>query len=130
MTQSRKYIKPGTFTRKINNGLARFGHPSVSIPGRKSGVLRKTSVIPVTVEGRMYVVSTRGDSDWVLNLKAAGEGVLKRGWRSKPFRAIEVAGDERQRVIAHYRRRVGAEVNQYFDKLPDLADHPTFRLEF
>lgn len=114
----------------MNNGLARIGAPSVAIPGRLSGKLRKTSVIPVTVEGRQYVVSTRGDSDWVLNLRAAGHGVLRRGWGSKPFRAAEVTDTERERVVGHYRRKVGAEVNQYFNQLPDLNDHPTFRLEF
>ncbi len=130
MADSRKYIKPDGKARKLNNFLARIGAPAVAIPGRRSGVVRVAAVIPVTVEGKKYVVSTRGDSDWVRNLRAAGRGELRRGWVKNPFTVVEVSGPERERVVAHYRRRVGREVNQYFDQLPDLTDHPTFRLEF
>jgi hypothetical protein len=90
MEQPRKYIKPGSIARKMNNGLARLGAPSVAIQGRRSGKLRRTSVIPVTVEGRQYVVSTRGDSDWVLNLRAAGHGVLRRGLATKRFQTLKL----------------------------------------
>jgi deazaflavin-dependent oxidoreductase (nitroreductase family) len=126
----RKYIQPGKFTRGMNNLLARFGGTAVAIPGRKSGVMRLTSVIPVTVEGKQYLVSTRGDSDWVLNLKAAGTGELRKGRKSQPFTAIEISGEERDQVIEAYRKKVGMEVNQYFNELPDPNDHPTFRLKF
>jgi deazaflavin-dependent oxidoreductase (nitroreductase family) len=130
MADSRKYIKPGDKARKLNNLLAKMGTPAVAIPGRRSGVMRVAAVMPVTVEGKKYVVSTRGDSDWVRNLRAAGHGELRRGWGRKPFMAVEVSGPERERVVALYRRWIGREVNQYFDQLPDLVDHPTFRLEF
>jgi|GEM_PF-4234867 len=65
MADSRTYIKPSDKARKLNNFLARVGAPAVAIPGRRSGVMRVAAVIPVTVEGKKYVVSTRGDSDWV-----------------------------------------------------------------
>jgi deazaflavin-dependent oxidoreductase (nitroreductase family) len=126
----RNYIQPGKFTRGLNNWLAKVGATTaVAIPGRKSGEMRLTSVIPVAVKGKLYLVSTRGDSDWVLNLKAAGEGELRKGRRVQKFTAVEVDAHERDNVIAVYRRQVGLEVKQYFDKLPDPADHPVFRLE-
>jgi deazaflavin-dependent oxidoreductase (nitroreductase family) len=130
MADSRKYIKPSASTRSVSNWLARFGAPALLIPGRRSGELRATAVIPLTVEGKKYVISTRGDTDWALNLRAAGGGELRRGWGRKTFKAVEVAGAEQERVVAVYRRRYGVEVNQYFDRLPRLADHPTFRLDF
>ena len=130
MTDSRKYIKPGAGQRKMNNLLARIGAPAVAIRGRKSGALRVAAIIPVTVDGKKYLVSTRGKSDWALNLRVAGSGELRRGWSRKAFTAVEVTGAEREHVVVVYRRRYGIEVNQYFEQLPDLEDHPTFRLEF
>jgi len=130
MADSSKYLKPGAGQRKMNNFLAKVGAPAVAIPGRKSGTLRIAAIIPVTVGGKKYLVSTRGNSDWALNLRVAARGELRRGWNRQQFTAIEVAGAERERVVAAYRRRYGIEVNQYFEQLPDLADHPTFRLEF
>jgi deazaflavin-dependent oxidoreductase (nitroreductase family) len=125
----RNYIQPGKFTRGMNNWLAKVGGmTALAIPGRKSGEMRLTTVIPVTVEGKQYLVSTRGDSDWVRNLRAAMRGELRKG-RKAQFTAVEVTGDEREHVVAAYRKKVGLEVNQYFDKLPDLNDHPTFRLQ-
>ena len=126
----RNYIQPGKFTRGMNNWLAKVGGmTAVAIPGRKSGEMRLTSVIPVTVEGKQYLVSTRGDSDWVRNLRAAMRGELRKGRKAQAFTAVEVTGDEREHVVTAYRKKVGMEVNQYFDKLPDLNDHPTFRLQ-
>ena len=49
--------------------------------------------------------------------------------RPRRCRSVELPIEERPPVIAAYRAKVGKEVNQYFDKLPDPADHPVFRLE-
>jgi hypothetical protein len=48
---------------------------------------------------------------------------------TESFRAVEVLGDERDRVIATYRATYGKLFEKAFDKLPNAADHPTFRLE-
>jgi hypothetical protein len=45
------------------------------------------------------------------------------------FRAIEVDGDERDRVIAAFRARADKLMTRDFDRRPGADDHPTFRVE-
>ena len=72
-------------------------------------------------------MSTRGESDWVKNLRAAGGGELRRKGQAEKVRAVELPVEERPPVIAAYRAKAGREVDTYFKKLPDPADHPVFR---
>jgi deazaflavin-dependent oxidoreductase (nitroreductase family) len=127
------YLKPGAITRKVFNPLAmKLGFWNVEtlvVPRRKSGEPQSVPVIPVEHEGARYVVSTRGESDWVKNLRAAGAGELRRKGEAQKVHVVELPVEERPPVIAVYRAKVGREVQQYFEKLPDPADHPVFRLE-
>jgi len=65
----------------------------------------------------------------VRNLRAAGQGELRRGRTHEPFRAVEVEGDEHDRVVAAYREHMGWRAREFFATLPDPADHPVFRVE-
>jgi hypothetical protein len=65
----------------------------------------------------------------VRNLRAAGQGELRRGRTHEPFRGIEVQSDEHDRVVAAYRERMGWPAREFFAALPDPADHPVFRIE-
>jgi deazaflavin-dependent oxidoreductase (nitroreductase family) len=127
------YLKPNAVVRRIFNPIAeRFhlgGSAKLMVPGRKSGELRHVPVIPVEHAGARYIVSTRGESDWVRNMRAAGGGELhgKRG--STSFSATEIPVEQRAPVIEAYRGAAGKEVNQYWKKLPDDKDHPVFRIE-
>ena len=122
------YLKPGAITRRIFNPLAmKLGFWNVEtlvVPRRKSGEPQSVPVIPVEHEGARYVVSTRGESDWVKNLRVAGGGELKRKGQAQKVRVVELPVEERPPVIAAYRAKVGKEVDQYFTKLPESADHP------
>ena len=128
------YLKPNSFSRRIFNPIAeRFGlggSEKLMVPGRKSGELRHVPVIPVEHEGSRYIVSTRGESGWVLNMRAAGGGELhtRRGGVS-PFKAAEVPVEERAPVIEVYRAAIGKEADRYWSRLPDDKDHPVFRIE-
>jgi hypothetical protein len=122
------------FARKVFNPLAmRFGIGgtwTLAIPRRRSGDVQRLPVIPVEHEGARYVVSTRGESDWVRNLRAAGgEGELEGGGGTERFRAAEVPVAERPPIIEAYREAAGRTVEAYWKKLPDPADHPVFHLE-
>jgi hypothetical protein len=59
----------------------------------------------------------------------AGRGKLRHKGRDRQFTAIEVEGDERDRVIAAFRSKADRLLNRDFDRLPRAADHPTFRIE-
>jgi deazaflavin-dependent oxidoreductase (nitroreductase family) len=128
------YEKPPLFTRAVFNKLAMAtgisGTCTLVTPGRRSGEPRKVPVIPVEHEGGRYVVSTRGDSDWVRNARASGTLELEcRKGSSGRFRAVEVPVEQRNDIIAAYRAKAGRTVDTYWRKNPDAVDHPTFRLE-
>jgi deazaflavin-dependent oxidoreductase (nitroreductase family) len=127
------YLKPPAVTRKLFNPLAmRFGlsgSATLAVPGRASGVTRQVPVIPVEHDGARYIVSTRGEADWVRNARSAGSVELRRGGRGEVFAAVEVPVSERSPIIDAYRAKAGRMVDTYWKRLPDPADHPTFRLE-
>lgn len=128
------YLKPPVLVRRVFNPLAmRFGmggSQTLVVRRRVSGQDQVLPVIPVEHEGARYIVSTRGESDWVKNLRAAGgHGEIRRGRWSGPFTANEVPVDQRDAIIAAYRELAGKTVEAYWKKLPDAQDHPTFRIE-
>jgi len=127
------YLKPPAFTRRIFNPIAMRlglgGTWTLVVPGRRTGRSMCVPVIPVEHDGARYVVSTRGESDWVRNLRAAGHGELRARGRAEPFEAVELPVPEREPVIGAYRKAAGRMVTGYWRRLPDPADHPVFRVE-
>jgi deazaflavin-dependent oxidoreductase (nitroreductase family) len=126
------YIKPGLIMKSlIGPIMIRTGRvPVLTVEGRVSGQPRSVPIgAPVEVDGHKYLLSARGKTHWILNLRAAGCGSLRSHGVTESFRAVEVLDEERDRVIATYRATYGKSVQQQFEKLPNAADHPTFRLE-
>jgi len=108
----------------------RIGFVSVlTVPGRRTGAPAQVTLFPVELDGSWYLLSQYGVTDWVRNLRAAGRGELRRKGRTETFTAIEVDGDERDRVIAAFRSRTPKPFRRDFDQRPSAADHPTFRIE-
>jgi len=126
------YLKPPAFTRVVFNRIAmRFGiggSSTLVVPGRTTGVPQRIPVIPVDVGGTRYVVSTRGESDWVRNVRAGGRVTLEINGGRAAYAATEVPIDERAPILDAYRAKAGRTVTGYFAKLPDAADHPVFAL--
>ena len=100
----------------------------LEVPGRRTGTPLRVPLIPVEVDGTWYLMSFGGVTDWARNLRAAGRGELRRKGRTEAFTAIEVDGNERDRVIAAYLTRLGP-IKRDFVRRPGVADHPTFRVE-
>jgi hypothetical protein len=68
------------------------------------------------VDGRRYLVSARGEGEWVRNVRAAGgELALLRGRRREQVHAVELADAEKVPVLRAYLRRWKAEVGVFFD---------------
>lgn len=128
------YIRPPLVVRRVFNPIAiRFGiggTKALVVPGRRTGTPRRTAIIPVEHQGGHYLVSPRGETEWVRNLRAAqGRGELQsRGW-SQWFQAMELPVVERPPVIAAYQAIAGRAVAAFFLRLPDPGDHPVFRLD-
>jgi deazaflavin-dependent oxidoreductase (nitroreductase family) len=125
------YLRPPWFVARVMNPvLMLLGRKStLAVTGRSSG---KTRVVPVNVldlDGNRYLVAVRGETEWVRNLRAAGEGELRQRGRVQPFRPIEVADKDKPRIIDAYRERWDKEVKGLFEQLPDPADHPVFRMQ-
>jgi deazaflavin-dependent oxidoreductase (nitroreductase family) len=127
------YLKPGLFAQKIFNPIAmRFGiggSTTLTVLGRKSGARQSVPVIPVEYGGARYIVSTRGESAWTRNLRAAGRGELQQKGTSERFHAIEVPVGDRAPILEAYRGKAGRVVAGYFKSLPDPKDHPVFRID-
>jgi deazaflavin-dependent oxidoreductase (nitroreductase family) len=118
------------FRRVARPIMLRVGLAAVlEVPGQRTGTPRLVTLIPVEVDGTWYLTSFSGVTAWVRNLRAEGRGVLRRNGRSEAFTAIEVDGNERDRVIAAYVARLDRTFRRDFDRRPGAADHPTFRVE-
>src|SRR5690348_16597425 len=113
------YLKPPWFVRRVFNPLAMklgiSGTETLAVRRRRSGGTLRIPVIPVEHESARYVVSTRGEADWVRNLRAAGEAELG----GKAVGAEEVPAAERAPILEAYRKKAGRTVEAYFTKLPD-----------
>ncbi|MFN8087974.1 MAG: nitroreductase/quinone reductase family protein [Mycobacterium sp.] len=130
------YLKPPWFVTNVFNKIAMAtgisGSEALTLIGRGSGVEQQIPVISVDVDlgdgMAKYLVSTRGESQWVKNLRANPVVTLKTRTVTARFTAAEIPVDQRAPVIAAYRTKAGKQVDGYFAKLPDAADHPVFRL--
>jgi deazaflavin-dependent oxidoreductase (nitroreductase family) len=82
----------------------------ITVRGRKSGEPRTTPVAVVDIGGRRWVVGTFGDTNWVRNLRAAGEATMTVGRRQEAVKANELTVEERTRffrdVLTPYVRRL------------------------
>jgi len=144
---NQRYLQPGWFTRNVFNrivsaatsaGLSVWGSRVLVVRGRTSGTLRQTPVNLLTLDGVRYLVAPRGETQWVRNLRAAGEGSLRLGRRSESFHAVEVADADKVAVLRAYLKRWKAEVGIFFDGVGSRASdaelleiapkHPVFRI--
>jgi deazaflavin-dependent oxidoreductase (nitroreductase family) len=114
------------------------GSRVLEVRGRKTGEPRRTPVNPLTLDGNRYLVSPRGHTQWVRNLRAQGEGRLLVGRREERFTAGELADEDKPPILRAYLERWKWEVGAFFggvgpdspeDELRRIApDHPIFRI--
>lgn len=76
----------------------------ITIRGRKTGQPHTTPVALLAVDGRRWVIGTFGETNWVRNLRAAGEATLTVGKSRTDVKATEL--DVPQRA-AFFRDTVG-----------------------
>jgi len=143
---SARYVRPtgidtifnglvGCFT-KI--GLPLAGSRVLSVRGRTSGEWRSTPVNPLRLGGRRYLVSPRGHSQWVRNIRVSGEGRLATGRRTESFQVEELPDEDKPPILRAYLKAWAWEVGRFFDnvdatssddRLHEIApDFPVFRI--
>jgi deazaflavin-dependent oxidoreductase (nitroreductase family) len=142
-----RFQRPGWFTKNVFNravaaltrmGISVAGSRVLEVPGRKSGVPRRTPVNLLTLDHQRYLVAPRGHTQWVRNLRAAGGGRLLVGRRAEPFTAVEVEDADKAGILRAYLKRWKWEVGTFFGGVgPDsdegelqriAPDHPIFRI--
>lgn len=148
MAEHPHYRRPGPLTRRLANpavraatrlGVSVWGSRTLEVRGRSSGQPRRTPVNLLELDGRQYLVSARGETQWVRNLRAdGGRLTLRLGRRSEEHRAEELADGEKAPVLRAYLRRWRMEVGAFFEGVgPDSSDeqleavgprHPVFVL--
>jgi deazaflavin-dependent oxidoreductase (nitroreductase family) len=141
------YREPGWFTRNVFNrfvafltrhGISVLGSRVLAVKGRTSGVWRTVPVNLLDLDGHRYLVSPRGETQWVRNLRAAGTGELRVGKRTEAFRGRELSDEEKLPVLRAYLKRWKFEVGVFFEGVgPDSSDeelraaavrHPAFEV--
>ncbi|MBV9416899.1 MAG: nitroreductase family deazaflavin-dependent oxidoreductase [Solirubrobacterales bacterium] len=141
------YQQPGWFTTHVFNravagltrlGVSVYGSRVLEVKGRKSGEWRSTPVNLLRYEGADYLIAPRGQTQWVKNLRAGGEGRLRVGRRTEPFTAVELADDAKPPLLRAYLKKWKFEVGMFFAGVgPDSSDaelrriapdHPAFRI--
>jgi deazaflavin-dependent oxidoreductase (nitroreductase family) len=141
------YRAPGWFTRNVFNrsiafltrhGVSVLGSRVLAVKGRSSGEWRTTPVNLLELDGHRYLVSPRGEGQWVRNLRHACTGELRVGKRVEQFRGRELSDDEKVAVLRAYLKRWKFEVGVFFDGVgPNSTDeelraigprHPAFEV--
>jgi F420H(2)-dependent quinone reductase len=122
------YLKPPWFVRKVFNRVAMAtgvgNSQTLTVTKRVSKQSQQIPVVVPEVGGIKYLVSTRGEAEWVRNVRADPHVKLDH----VSYVATEVAVADRGPIIAAYRPLAGKVVEGYWKQLPDDADHPTFAL--
>ncbi|MFF6982763.1 nitroreductase/quinone reductase family protein [Streptomyces sp. NPDC008343] len=140
------YVKGSPLNVRFNSvvgwlarhGFSIAGTAEMSVRGRKSGTMQRIPVNPHTYEGTQYLVSARGHSQWVRNMRAAGGGELRVGRKLRQFSAGEIPDEMKLPILRTYLEKWGWEVNQYFagvtakssdeEIIAAAPDHPVFRI--
>jgi deazaflavin-dependent oxidoreductase (nitroreductase family) len=108
----------------------------LTVLGRKTGQLYSTPVDILERDDQRWLVAGYGPTNWVRNVRAAGEVTLSRGRQSERFRVEEGDRQAAVPVLRTYMREIRV-TPPYFDASPDSGDedvaaevprHPVFRL--
>jgi len=126
-----RYDEPNRAARAANAlirwlaelGISIAGTRSLRVRGRKTGKLRGVVVNVLTVDGVDYLVSPRGTTQWVRNVRAAGVVEVGPRWRRRPVRTTEVADPAKADLLKRYLDRWYWEVRGHIAGLtPDSGD--------
>ncbi len=129
MTTTR-YDRPTPVARGLNTlfrwlaeaGVSIAGTQALRVRGRKTGKRRGVVINLLRVDGREFVVSPRGNTQWVRNARAAGVVEIGPRWRSREVRVVEVPDDAKPALLEAYLARWFWEVKGH---VAGLTPHST-----
>jgi deazaflavin-dependent oxidoreductase (nitroreductase family) len=139
------YRRPGPLDRLrdrlqtflIERALCACDRFLLEVPGRRTGLPRRTPVNVFIVDGQHYLVAPRGETHWVRNVRASGRVSLRRGRHVEQWDALEVLTSDKPLILHGYLNHFGLAVQRHF--LIDCGEeesmlwasaclHPTFHL--
>jgi F420H(2)-dependent quinone reductase len=104
-------------------GISIAGTQALRVRGRKTGKRRGVVINLLTVDGRDYLVSPRGNTQWARNARAAGVVEMGPRWRSGEVRISEVSDDAKPELLKRYLDRWYWEVKGHVGCLtPESTD--------
>jgi hypothetical protein len=147
-----RYIKPNWFTQHVFNrtvgwltglGISIYGSRVLAVRGRRSGQWHTTPVnlLQPQNQAHRYLVSPRGVTQWVRNVRAGSEVELRLGARREAVQLAEIPDDDPLKVVLlrEYLRKWAVEVGVFFEGVGAKAsdnelrriapNHPVFRVE-
>ena len=139
------YRRPTKVTQTFNrfmswlasHGLMPSDTITLEVKGRRSGMVRSNVVTWVEQDEERCLVSPRGESEWVRNVRAAdGEAVIRHRGRQR-VRLEEVPEEERAPIIKAYLAKTAMATRAHFGVDPKAETgefeaitgrHPVFRI--
>lgn len=104
-------------------GISIAGTRALRVRGRRTGQWQGVVVNVLSVGGREYLVSPRGDTQWARNARAAGSVQMGPWWRRREVQAVEVADSAKPEVVRRYLDRWFWEVKNHIGGLtPESTD--------
>lgn len=105
-----RYDEPNATARAANvliRGLAELGVSiagtrALRVRGRKTGKARGVVVNVLTVDGVDYLVSPRGVTQWVRNVRVAGVVDVGPAWRRRRLRITELPESAKPDLLKRY----------------------------
>jgi deazaflavin-dependent oxidoreductase (nitroreductase family) len=98
----------------VMRAVGRLGVPIavLTLPGRRTGRLRRTPVSPMRLDGARYLVAGYPSAQWVHNARAAGVGELAIGRRRERVRLVELVDlDDARAKLREFPVRVPSAVS-------------------
>ena len=109
----------------------------LQVTGRKSGEIRSMPVNPLSYKGKLFLIGTRGHTQWSRNVLAEEKIILKRGRVRMQFRPRLVPDGEKPEILKAYLTRFHWMVRRFFpigpnspaaDFAPIAGRYPVFEL--
>lgn len=145
MTEKESFQRPSSIEAFFNRVMGKLvamgmgpGYMRVlEVRGRKSGRLFSTPVNLLELNGVLYLVAPRGNTQWARNARVARRVGLRRGATRVHYQVEEIPSQDRPDILREYLRRYRREVQRYFsvdanagrEAFAAVADrYPVFKL--
>jgi deazaflavin-dependent oxidoreductase (nitroreductase family) len=131
---STRFTQPTLLDRIINRafgflvklGLGLSHNFLLEVRGRKSGRIYSTPVNVLDYHDKEYLVTPRGDTQWVRNVIVSREATLVKGTKREKVRLRPIADEAKAEILKAYLDRYKLTVQRYF---PVPAGSPTEAFE-